>query len=566
MLFFREKLSGLLRPLKDRLVRATDFPCRSALLPVLLLGLVSGIVAAQQPDPSSSSPRTWRISGKVIDSRSGQALARCSVAIDALPPRTQSISLVTGEEGQFLFDGLTLGKYRLTATRRGYLTQSYEGHDDLATAIAVGPALKSEGLTFKLMPQSIVFGTVTDEAGEPIRRAQVRLFQDQDAMGIRLTQQRQMAMTDDRGTYEIANVSPDNYYLAVSAQPWFARGMAPMMMDDTQQELNAAFNVAYPTTFYPDATDSEEAIPIPVKGGERIEANMTLTAQRAVRLRIAVPRGEPSNYGVSIERSVFGQPEQVPTGPQTSKDGVVEIDGVLPGRYDVTLTRSAENSPPASTHFTADVAGNTTDLNQDGGEATGEITVSGKITSLESNAPSLGIALTSMHPRRSYFAAISKSGEFTFKVPPGEYEIVGQIPQMYLASIISPNTVVKGHTLQVKPGTSPTLEIVAGSGYGRIDGRAEVAGQPASAVMVILAPEDAQDNRILFRRDQSDSDGTFSLFDIVPGRYRLLAIADAWELEWANPTVLNAFLKKSIPIQIHAHDKLKETVEVQSRF
>jgi hypothetical protein len=87
-------------------------------------------------------------------------------------------------------------------------------------------------------------------------------------------------------------------------------------------------------------------------------------------------------------------------------------------------------------------------------------------------------------------------------------------------------------------------------------------GQPASGIMVLLAPVD---NRILFRRDQSDSDGSFTLGNIVPGRYFLLAIDRGWELEWANPSVLDVFLKKSIPIEVHASDKLTQTVEVQSR-
>jgi hypothetical protein len=119
--------------------------------------------------------------------------------------------------------------------------------------------------------------------------------------------------------------------------------------------------------------------------------------------------------------------------------------------------------------------------------------------------------------------------------------------------------------LQVKAGAAPRLEIVAGTGYGQIEGMAERAGHPTSGVMVLLAPEDAKDNQILFRRDQSDSDGTFLLFNIIPGRYRLLAIEEGWELDWADPNVLGAYLKKSIPVHIHAHDKRKQTVEVQSR-
>jgi hypothetical protein len=244
-------------------------------------------------------------------------------------------------------------------------------------------------------------------------------------------------------------------------------------------------------------------------------------------------------------------------------EGVMEINGVLPGRYEVTVTHSDGQSPPESTHFTADVAAGATQLSADSNA--GEVTVSGKVTSLDSKIPFAGISLVASHPRRNYYAKLKETGEFTLQVIPGEYQVIGQIPEMYLASVSSPNALVKGRMLQVNSGAAPRLEIVAGTGYGQIDGLAERAGNRSSGVMVLLAPEDAKDNQILSRRDQSDSDGTFLLFNIIPGRYRLLAIDEGWELDWADPNVLAAYLKKSIPVQVHARDKLQQTVEVQSR-
>jgi hypothetical protein len=531
-----------------------------------LLAFVAGV--AQQPDQSAPAPaRSWRISGKVVDGRSGQALARCVVEINPTTERNRSLSTETGDDGQFVFDGLALGKYQLSAARRGYLTQSYQEHESFSTAVAVGPELKSEGLIFNLMPQAIFYGVVTDEAGEPVRRAQVQLFEDRDRDGVRSTQQRQTVSTDDRGMYEIPNIAPANYFLSVSAQPWYARGMSGRMMDTTERlaqesETTSELDVAYPTTFYPHATDSEEATPIPIKGGERIEIDVTLIAQHAMRLRLSVPRDEQGHFGVSLTRSVFGQAEQVTTGMQMSRDGVLEVDGVLPGRYDVTLTTYAGNHPEA-THFTAEVAGGATQLNEEG--SADEVSVAGKVISLDTKIPSGSISLVSTHPRQNYNGRINEAGEFSMKVPPGAYEVIGQIPRMYLASVASPNAPVKGRMLEAKSGDAPRLEIIAGAGWGQIDGLAELAGHAASGVMVVLAPEDAKDNQILFRRDQSDSDGTFSLFNIIPGRYRLLAIDGGWELAWADPNVLAAFLKKSIPIQIRANEKLKQTIVVQSR-
>ncbi len=530
-----------------------------------LLAFVAGV--AQQPDqPAPAAARTWRISGKVVDGRSGQALARCVVEINPTTARNRSLSTETGDDGQFVFDGLALGKYQLSAARRGYLTQSYQEHETFSTAVAVGPELKSEGLLFHLMPQAIFYGVVSDEAGEPVRGAQVKLFEDRDREGVRSTQQRQTVVTDDRGMYEIPNIAPANYFLAVSAQPWYARGAGPHINNPPggaeESETASQLDVAYPTTFYPNATDSDDATPIPIKGGERIQIDVTLIAQHAVRLRLPVARDQQGGFGVSLTQSVFGQVEQVATGAQTTQNGVLEVDGVLPGRYDVALTTYAGNRPQV-TQFTAEVAAGATQLNEEG--ATEEVSVVGKVISIDGKIPSGSISLLGTHPRRDYGEQIDRAGEFSIKVPPGDYEVVGRIPQKYLASIASPNAPVKGRMLEVKPGDAPKLEIIAGSGWGQIDGVAELSGHATGGVMVVLAPEDAQDNHILFRRDQSDSDGTFSLFDIIPGRYRLLAIDGGWDLAWADPNVLDAFLKKSMPIQIRANEKLKQTIEVQSR-
>jgi hypothetical protein len=40
---------------------------------------------------------------------------------------------------------------------------------------------------FRLTPGAILSGTVMDEWGEPVRQAQIKLFRDQDADGIRST-------------------------------------------------------------------------------------------------------------------------------------------------------------------------------------------------------------------------------------------------------------------------------------------------------------------------------------------------------------------------------------------
>ena len=541
---------------------------------VLLLALAPWALAQQA---NQAAPDTWRISGKAVDALSGAPLARCSVEIGPPSNGGGSRSMETGEDGQFVFDGLAQGKYRLSASKRGYLPQGYEAHDNFSTAIVVGPSLKSEGLVFKVVPQAVISGTVTDEQGEPVRRAQVRLFKDQERLGIHSTVLRQTEMTDDRGMYQLGRIDPGNYYLAFSAQPWYAQAIRlPQPMGKQEQEADSPLDVAYPTTFYPPATDSEDATPIPIKGGERIQANVTLNAQKALRVRIRLPvqdSGQQGGFRLMVSQSLFGQVETVGVPAFQAQNGVMEIPGILPGHYDfeftprqtfAPVTRSPE--PGASgpgrdpIHFSGDVTSGTTELTPQDAES--EVTVTGKVTSADGKIPSGAITLRSAHQRRPYTATLDKAAEFNLKVPPGDYEIVGQIPQMYLARLTAQDGEVKNRVLTVKAGSAPKLELLASKGAGQIEGFVRRGDQPVSGVMVVLAPDD---NTFLFRRDQSDSDGSFTLSNVVPGRYRLLAVEQGWELEWGNPNVLHAFLKKSIPVEVLPDDKLTRTLEVQSR-
>jgi hypothetical protein len=234
--------------------------------------------------------RTYRISGRVVDAHDGTPLARCVVEIVDVKHGFGARTVLTGEDGRFLFDGVALSKYRLSASKHGFVAQSYEQHDNFSTAIAVGPGLVSEDLLFRLTPGAILSGTVTDESGEPVRQALIKLFRDQDADGIRSTRQQAMTNTDDRGSYEIANVGPGAYFLSVSAQPWYARReqrAGGSTADD------AALDVAYPTLFYPDVTDSDAATPIPVKGGERLQADFLLHAEHAMHMHIPMKQPKP---------------------------------------------------------------------------------------------------------------------------------------------------------------------------------------------------------------------------------------------------------------------------------
>ena len=122
-----------------------------------------------------------------------------------------------------------------------------------------------------------------------------------------------------------------------------------------------------------------------------------------------------------------------------------------------------------------------------------------------------------------------------------------------------------GRVLTVKTGATPRLQVLLGSSYGQIDGTVMHDGHPASAAMVFLVPDHPGENTVLFRRDQSDSDGTFTLAGILPGHYRVIAIERGWELEWAKPSVLAPFLVKSRQVDVRGNDHLQGSIKLQTR-
>jgi len=89
-----------------------------------------------------------------------------------------------------------------------------------------------------------------------------------------------------------------------------------------------------------------------------------------------------------------------------------------------------------------------------------------------------------------------------------------------------------------------------------------------AGAMVVLVPKDAQSNRTLFRRNQSDLDGSFSLLNVMPGSYSILAIADGWDLDWTSPAVIRAYSQHAMTITLgdsQGSIHLPDAVEVEAR-
>jgi hypothetical protein len=87
--------------------------------------------------------------------------------------------------------------------------------------------------------------------------------------------------------------------------------------------------------------------------------------------------------------------------------------------------------------------------------------------------------------------------------------------------------------------------------------------------MVVLVPKDPESHRDLFRRDQSDQDGSFSLRSVVPGSYTIVAIENGWDLDWSRPGVIAHYAEHgktvTVPGGTQGSMHVPDAVEVQPR-
>ncbi|MGC1907275.1 MAG: hypothetical protein WA715_25850 [Candidatus Acidiferrum sp.] len=115
-------------------------------------------------------------------------------------------------------------------------------------------------------------------------------------------------------------------------------------------------------------------------------------------------------------------------------------------------------------------------------------------------------------------------------------------------------------------GQNVELKIAAAMGSGLVTGVAMRDGKAADGVMVVLVPADIELAGNLLRVDQSDSDGSFNLAQVVPGRYTVVAIEDAWKAEWRSAEFLRRFLAWGRKVDVGGEGKIRVNVEVQNNL
>lgn len=532
-------------------------------------------VASAQKTDAAPGTAGYRISGTVVSKIDGRPLDRARVLLRDLKSRRDPESFVTSTDGKFHFENISAGKYTLEGIKHGFVAAAYEQHDQFSTAIVTGAGLDTENLLLRLSPTAIISGQVLDEAGDPVRQAQVTLYRNNHFQGVDQVQNDRSVQTDDLGTYELAGLMPGTYYLAVQAQPWYAIH-PPSQTDRQDSDSNArastmvdrSLDVTYPLTYYENATEPDSATAIQIRGGERLQVDMNLNPVPSLRLVFHVANNRGGGWTVpQLERPVFDGSIFLQTVSQPVSPDTVEVTGVPAGRYNIRVQGEGTVARLDGVDLTKD--GEEVDTSE--AEAVGTVKLSAVVPGEAVIPAGLAAGLTQARSPFRGFRRFDPKGEAEIpNISAGTYDVqvFGVGKQYVIVGMSADGAQVKGHSITVPAGASASVKLTLAIGVD-IQGVAKKSGKAFAEAMVVLVPKNSEDNRDLFRRDQSDLDGTFSMRGVAPGSYTLLAIEDGWDLDWSRPEVIAPYLKRGIPIEVRSATsnsvQVKDAVEVQSK-
>jgi hypothetical protein len=547
-----------------------------AMLSALGFFTQANVMPAQPSERQAPAAQNLRVSGTVVDGLTGQPLSQAQVFLTAQAVRDSEQFVMTGEDGRFAFENLSPGHYVLFGNHKGYIQQVYKQHAQFSTAIIVGPDLDTEHLRFDLRPTASISGQVLDERNEPVRNAQAILFHQTIRFGRHTTWREREVSTDDRGHYHFGYLLPGTYFVAVSAQPWYAQRVTHQRIQQidtsgqtTYQETTngeSQLDVVYPVTFFSHAQDLAEAVPITLPAGDSEVADFSLQAVPALHVLIrSATSSESESVWAQVSQTLGnGSKMQVQTNTQQIAPGLLEISGLPPGKLRLGLVSSKDGE--SNTRWNnIEIAG---DMEISASDTTRSASVSGVVKFDDNAKPTspISLRLSSRAENEEYQMQADEKGEFSLKgsIPPGTYDLlVGQPPPGAVKALSATGAKVSGRTLEIGPGQDVKLSVVFSRGTGKISGVALKGGKPMDGVMVVLVPEVPEHNLELFRRDQSDSDGSFNLRAVHPGKYTVVAIENGWELDWFTPGVIQKYLAGGTPVQVSVNSTQTVDVAVQ---
>jgi protocatechuate 3,4-dioxygenase beta subunit len=497
--------------------------------------LLSGYLGAQPTRGSATDAAALsaRIEGQVL-SQAGEPLRKATLRLApyyADHGSNISYTDTTDDAGKFVFERVLPGRYTLSAERTGFLSQNY-GARGATTAspgsvftLAAGQSMKD--LNFKLFPQGVITGRVTDADGDPMPGIQVFAMQMYRVRGQRGLSPTGRAQTDDQGSFRIANLSPGPYY--VSADDMQSRVRAQDNAVRPGRVLNRASNV---TTYYPDSLDAAGATALQIVAGSELRGvDIRMRRERVFSIRgvmIDAATGKPATTDLSAHLKGTSRSSFDPSWQTSSReDGTFELRNLLPGEY-VLMASTSNRGAMAYGREEVSIA----DSDISGVKLTLEqgVTVTGTVK-LEGDGPPgrLEIFLSEMEGAYGHAYSAQAKGDGTFElhgIASGKYAVGTEFRPdgVYLKSVRFGGQDVTHAMLDFTSAVNGSLDILLSPLAAEVSGTVKNKdGAAMTGVEVTLWPKQGLSKSVY--RGTTDQNGDFRIAGVAPGDYSI----NAWE-------------------------------------
>ena len=555
--------------------------------PLLFIGIVAAIsiVGAQSPQPPRDTPAqppaapTGKISGTVVTADTGKPVKRARVFVSAteLPGGRATL---TDDGGRFELSDLPAGRYSVTASKSGFITLSWGQRRPLqaGTPLQLGDGQQMKGVDFRLPRGGAIAGRISDEDGEPIPGATVRVMRYQYQQGDRRLVQAGGGQTDDKGQYRVWGLMPADYYVTATARgfggaPAFGGGRfgGPGGPGPGGGRFGGGFgaafsseeeSVAYAPTYYPGVPSVTDATRVTLGiSQEMLDVSFMLQLVRTARITGKVTNADgtaATNGTVTLTADGSGGAGGgrgqigINYGGRIQWDGAFTIGNVPPGRYVLRARGGDDDRPQYSeqplTVSSGDVSGVVVSLSR-GASISG--TVQFQSTQLAAPDPT-AIRITAPPADQGQFAAnagrVEKDGQFTFDgVPAGSRFIraTGAPRGWSLKSVIVAGRDVIDTPIEVRAGeTIRNVSLVFSDSQTQLSGTvATERGVPVTDYTVLAFPMDQtfwrpQSRYIMTARP--DQNGSYQIRGLPPGEYYMALVDPAEQGEWFEPAFLDA--------------------------
>lgn len=506
---------------------------------------------------------------------------------------SDTMTAATDNTGQFLFNHVAPGDYRVSADHPGFLHQEYgqRVYSGPGTIVTVAAGQGAANVDFDLLSMGSISGRILDEDRMPVAGVRVEALSYTYHHGKRtLTTTGEDSQTDDRGAYRVYWLTPGNY---------FVRAMPP---SGSAVSVGQPTHDSYPPTYFPGQLNPEEATPVSITpaaevGGidfailpvPTVTVSGRLLLPQAIAIEGLPASGAPRHPGPEAPKAAAAQRGSVvsvslvPVGSASNltegnnrtsarADGSFEIARVVPGSYYLLA-----QAPASGQQYYArmrlevgqsGVSGVTMPL-QPGIQVTGKISSDGRPPS-GFKMSRLRVSLTSddFGGAGGRLGKVAEDGTFAVPdLPPAELRVrIGGLPQ---GAYLKAGRIGSGDALEQPfvASANDSLQLSIGFDAGEVQGRVvDADGKPVSGVLAVLAPDSNHRRRYdLFFSTETDDSGHVDFPGVPPGSYRLFAWEDVPDGAWQDPDFIRQYEERGKPVEVDAGRSASEDVSLIPR-